>query len=810
MIEPVHKERTSRQQRRRWEVCGQVQGVGFRPFVFRLATSCRLSGFVRNIAGRVTIEAQGRPSDLRNFDRSLVDEAPPLAVVHSVRRSNLTPLAAASAFFIAKSTEGDLHDAAATVDAAVCDDCVAELLSATDRRAGYGLINCTNCGPRYTILRKLPYDRPTTTMAGFALCDTCGREYAEPSDRRFHAQATACRECGPTLQLASPHGDPLPGDPIAAAAKLLRAGGIVAIKGIGGFHLAVRADDESAVARLRRLKHRDAKPFALLVGSLAAARDLVELSPAGQSFLTSPRRPIVLAPQKPGLCVAASVAPGVHRLGVMLPYTPIHHLLFAALTDVSALVMTSGNLSDEPLATDNAEAVARLSAMCDAMLWHDRSIHRSVDDSVAIDFFGGPPLFLRRARGFVPQAIPLPAQWTKQFELPAGLCVGGELKNTIAVVRGGEAILSQHLGDLKHPAAYQQFEQTCDDMMQLFGVSPEWVACDLHPSYLSTQYAQAVARRRGIPLLQVQHHHAHAAAAMVEHQCPGPVLALVCDGVGYGSDGGVWGGELLLAELASFQRVASLSPLRLVGGDAAARDPRRSGLAMLARLPELRDSLVDHPLVQSWIPSRTDRTFLVESLRRGVGCVDTSAAGRWFDGAAALLGVCLANDYESQAPQQLESLAAEYARTHGDLDAEGGRDDWSFQIVTDPGDSQLLRLDLNSAIRRLLDGTGRGEVAGALAFGFHRDFAAAWEAIVAQAVAATGVETIALTGGVFCNELLTRLLTRRLQRRGLRVLRHEKVSPNDSGLALGQAAVAAARLASEVRPSINNRSVACV
>ncbi|NBB83234.1 MAG: carbamoyltransferase HypF, partial [Alphaproteobacteria bacterium] len=568
--------------RRRWQVTGQVQGVGFRPFVYRLARRLGLSGFVRNDGHGVTMEAQGPDPALDRFQQALTDERPPLARVDRIawQRLAVDPRPAARTFEIRTSDAGADRSAAVTVDTALCRDCRDELLSTDDRRRGYALINCTHCGPRYSIVRRVPYDRPNTTMAGFAMCRRCAAEYADPTDRRFHAQPVACHACGPDLTLVDACGSRLPGDPIRQAAARLHAGHILAIKGLGGFHLAVRADDARAVAELRRRKQRDAKPLAVMCRDLDHARELVELSDTAAEVMQSPACPIVLAPraQRSHARIADRVAPGTHRLGVMLPYTPIHHLLLA-VTDPppGPLVMTSANLSDEPLVTDNAQALRRLGAICDAILWHDRPIARCVDDSVLLDMATSAPLPVRRARGYVPTPIGLPAGLGTP---PDGLCLGGELKNTVAGVRTRDraagVILSAHHGDLTHPLAYEAFCRSIDDLLDLFDIQPRWLAHDLHPVYMSTRHARRLAAERNLPLIAVQHHHAHAAAVMAEHGRSDRTLAVVCDGVGYGTDGTSWGGELLAAEPADFQRLASLRAMRLPGGDAAARDTRRS------------------------------------------------------------------------------------------------------------------------------------------------------------------------------------------------------------------------------------------
>ena len=525
--------------RRRWLIRGQVQGVGFRPFAFRTARRLGLSGRIWNDNRGVMIEAQGEVERVEAFTRALLAEQPPLASIDSLVYDDL-PIREdwPTDFRIASSQTCYAPETSVTVDSAVCQDCLGELFDPANRRYRYGLINCSNCGPRFTIVRGVPFDRPNTSMANFPMCELCQREYEEPTDRRFHTQSTCCPGCGPAVRLIDARARPISGDPYVAAARILAEGRVIAIKGIGGFHLAARADDECAVALLRRMKHRDAKPFALMAPTLAVVESLVRLSPACRELLLSASRPIVLAPRRPGAAVAPSVAPGNHRLGVMLPYTPIHHLLLDAIGQVgvcvrTALVMTSANRSDEPLAINDADVMARLGDSCDAYLTHDRAILRAADDSVFVDMPNDVPLPLRRSRGFVPRAITLPVASDEP-----GICLGGEMKNVIAVVRRGEAILSQHLGDLKHPLAFERFTRAINDLCELAGVEPRWIAHDLHPGYVNTQYAARLAERWGAQCVAVQHHHAHAASLLAERgevatsvespPCPSAAKSYLC------------------------------------------------------------------------------------------------------------------------------------------------------------------------------------------------------------------------------------------------------------------------------------------
>jgi len=764
--------------RRRLRITGRVQGVGFRPFVYRLAHRMQIAGAVWNDPAGVVIEAQGAGEQLDQFAAAIRSEAPAAAAVREITQERIPASGEAGEFEIRPSP----HDASATAevaaDMAVCEQCLAEVRDPADaRRHGYVLTNCTHCGPRFSIIRAIPYDRPNTTMADFAMCPDCRAEYDDPSDRRFHAQPTACRVCGPQLQLLDNHGQPIAAEVLDEAVKFLVQGKIVAVKGIGGFHLAVRADDEQAVGRLRQVKHRPAKPFAIMCASLEAARHLVELTGAGAELIQSTAAPIVLARRSAGASVAQAVAPANHRLGVMLAYTPLHHLIFdrAKESGVEALVMTSGNDVDEPLVYRDEQAVSQLGGLCDAILLHDRPIQRAVDDSVVIDAETGP-IFVRRSRGYVPQPVPLPPSCAAE----PGLALGAEMKCTVATCRDGQVVLSQHLGNLTHTRTFEAFKQSISDLCDLLAVTPKWIAHDLHPMYLSTQYARQLASQWNVPLLGVQHHHAHGAAVLAELGLTGPALAIICDGTGYGTDGTIWGGELLAMELSHFRRLGCLRPMRLPGGDAAARQPWRSAMAMLhmamgedfARLPICRELAANEHV-----------EFVRQMLLSGAGCAQSSSSGRVFDGVAALLGLCRENRFDAEAPMALESAAAE-ADPMAPLLEEG------YRLEEVAG---LIQIDLCPLVRMIATSADK-RPASHWALLLHQTLAAAWEAAAARAAHLTGLKTVVLSGGVLCNQLLSDLLSRRLQRRGLRVLRHRQLPPNDGGIAYGQAAVAAARM----------------
>lgn len=797
--------------RHRLHIRGTVQGVGFRPFIFRLAHAHRLTGKVWNDPHGVTIECQGTPARLHQFATALHADLPPLARIDTCDRQELPPLDAETEFLIVSSSH--FHpagqtpaDAAITIDSAVCPDCLREMRDPADRRHAHPLINCTNCGPRFSIIREVPYDRPHTTMAAFPLCTHCAAEYKNPRDRRFHAQPVCCPRCGPRLQLLKPllpgtiDPEPFPGNPIRRAAQLLYQGNILAIKGIGGFHLAVRADSDGAVARLRSLKQRDAKPFALLVRDVAAARALITLSPAGEQALTAPEAPILLGRRLPTARVADAVAPGTHLLGVMLPYTPIHHLLLDALRplcadSLPALVMTSGNLSSEPLVIDNHEALARLSPLCDALLLHDRPIERPVDDSVLLDVASSAPLaslaapaitFIRRSRGFVPIATPLPEPLASAPH-PTGLCLGGELKNTIAILRQRDIIVSQHLGDLGHPRALEHFHKAIADLVRLFDVRVDFIAHDLHPGYLSTRAAHDLAARHNARLIPIQHHHAHAAAVFFEHALSGPALALICDGTGFGPDNTIWGGELLRIENGHFRRLGRLKPMRLPGGDAAARDPRRSALSLLHAV--FGDDFIHHPAAQILFPDPAERQFLASMISRGINSPWTSSTGRLFDAVAALLGISTRNDHEAQAAMALEAAAHNAATAS--LRAPNPTPPLN---VTRNESLGLWELDPAPLVTSLLQRRDAGVQVAQLAADFHDSLARGFIALAVQARAVEAVDLLLFSGGVFCNAQLTQNLAQTTAHTPFRAFFHKSYPPTDGGVAFGQAAAIAARL----------------
>src|SRR5579875_2500952 len=556
---------------------GTVQGVGFRPFVYSLASRLGLGGLVGNDVDGVFVEVEGPMATVQQFILALENEAPPLARIERITQRSLD-LHGSTEFVIAASEAGGRRRTLVSADSATCDECLSELADPADRRFGYPFINCTNCGPRFTIVRDVPYDRPLTTMAGFAMCGKCEAEYRDPADRRFHAQPTCCPACGPSLRLLGAGGAPVGGEPLAAAAEMIRAGRVLAVKGLGGYHLAVDAASEAAAAALRGRKHREDKPFAVMVAGLAAARALGDADEVAAALLTSPRRPIVLLPRRADADVAPSVAPGNRQLGVMLPYTPLHHLLLAAVG--GPIVLTSGNVSDEPIAYDDADALSRLAGIADGFLTHDRPIHVRADDSVVRSLRGRETL-LRRSRGYAPE----PVRVASAFRRPVLAC-GAELKNTFCLAKGHHAFVSQHIGDLENAETLRSFTEGIEHFRRLFDIDPEVVAYDLHPEYLSTKFALeltdgALAGEAGLAAVGVQHHHAHIASCLADNGEAGPVIGVAFDGTGFGADGTIWGGEFLVAGLAGFTRGGHLATVPMPGGVAAVRQPWRMTAAYL-------------------------------------------------------------------------------------------------------------------------------------------------------------------------------------------------------------------------------------
>jgi hydrogenase maturation protein HypF len=748
---------------------GVVQGVGFRPFVYSLATGLGLTGLVGNDTDGVFAEVEGPQAAVTEFLHRLERDAPPLARIEKVTIRAISLARSEESFVIAASEATGPRRTLVSADTATCADCLRELGDPADRRHGYPFINCTNCGPRFTIVRDVPYDRPLTTMAPFAMCDRCAAEYHDPADRRFHAQPVCCPACGPRLTLDGTVLADTGESPIRKAAALLRNGKILAIKGLGGYHLAADAAAELAVTELRSRKHREDKPFAVMAADLAAAKDLAEVDDAAAALLTSPARPIVLLPRRHDATIATAAAPGNRQLGIMLPYTPLHHLLLAAAT--RPIVLTSGNVSDEPIVYRDDEAKERLGGIADAFLAHDRAIHVRTDDSVARTF-RGRPMLLRRSRGYVPEPLTV----TSGFPRPVLAC-GAELKNTFCLAQRRHAFVSHHVGDLENAETLRSFTEGIAHFRRLFGIEPQVVAHDLHPEYLSTKYALDLADAdESLDLVGVQHHHAHIAACLADNGERGPVIGVAFDGTGYGPDGTIWGGEFLVADLAGYERGGHLAPVPMPGGAAAIRQPWRMAAAYLgdAALASTGPAVARrHP--DHW-------PAIVSMAAKGVNSPLTSSAGRLFDAAAALLGVRDTINYEGQAAVELEQLA----------DPAETRAYPAPTLEYGTGPFQARGSDL---LHALLDDRTGGVPAPVIAARFHHGVAALIEAGCLRLRDQHGLSTVALSGGVFQNLLLLNAAVARLEARGFRVLLHARVPCNDGGISLGQAVIAANRVA---------------
>ncbi|MGQ9462806.1 MAG: carbamoyltransferase HypF [Candidatus Fervidibacter sp.] len=770
--------------RLRITVTGIVQGVGFRPFVWRLAHQLGLTGFVFNDPNGVVIEVEGDKETLNAFVRSLKTNAPPLAVIDNILWEEISPNGDAD-FKIVESR----HDAERVVlispDVATCDDCLRELFDPNDRRYRYPFLNCTNCGPRFTIIVDVPYDRERTTMAVFKMCQDCEREYHDPADRRFHAQPTACPICGPTVRLLVKNdegswSEVCQGDEaIKETAERLLKGQIVAIKGLGGYHIACDATNENAVKRLRESKHREFKPFALMVPDLDFARKLVFMNPEEEATLTSWRRPIVLMKRRPNAPVAESVAP-IHRdLGIMLPYTPLHHLLMSEVKQT--LVMTSGNLSDEPIAYKDDDAFKRLGSMVDAFLVHNREIHIRCDDSVT-RVVNGKELLIRRSRGYAPQPISLPFESPKPI-----LAVGSMLKNTFALCRGRYAFVSHHIGDLDNYAAYKAFLEGIEHFKKLFAIEPEIVAYDLHPDYPSTRFAFDYSSANDLPAIGVQHHHAHITAVMAEYGLKGQVIGVAYDGTGFGTDGTIWGGEILLATYGQFKRAAHLEYVPMPGGESAVREAWRMAVSWLKQtFGEEAERL------QLGIKERVGENRwrkLWNLLRSDLPQPKTSSVGRLFDAVSSLLGICDFGAYEGHPAIWLEMEAAQWVGKYGENFSEPP---FAFEVT----DTSPIVLKPTPVIKSIVDGLRRNEPIEKLAAQFHAALVDATVRACIKIRERTKTNDVVLSGGVMQNALMLNWLIALLEREGFSVFVPTKLPPNDGGICFGQAAVAIASIAS--------------
>ncbi|MGH9303293.1 MAG: carbamoyltransferase HypF [Acidimicrobiales bacterium] len=758
-------------QRHRIRVAGVVQGVGFRPFVYRLAAELGLAGHAGNDSAGVFVEVEGEVLALASFEARLVGDAPPLARVDRVETARIA-FVGDGGFCIVDSDASAPGRTYVSPDVALCGDCLRELLDPADRRFRYPFINCTNCGPRFTITIRLPYDRPNTTMAGFAMCPACAAEYRDPADRRFHAQPVACAHCGPRLWYEGATGTVQSSDDaISAAQDALVAGATVAVKGLGGFHLACDGASDEAVGRLRMRKARQDKPFAVMVADLDAARRLAEVGREEAALLEGAQRPIVLLRRRAGARVSELVAPANPYMGVLLPYTPVHHLLFATVPArpgpvPEVLVMTSGNLSEEPICFEDADARRRLGSIADGWLVHDRPIHVPCDDSV-MRIVGGAELPIRRSRGYSPLPVSLP------FEAAPILGVGGELKNTFCLAQGRDAWMSQHIGDMGSVETLRAFEASVPQFSDLYGVDPTVAAVDAHPGYQTRAWAERDSRRALSP---VQHHHAHVAAAMVEHGL-GPddkVIGFAFDGTGYGDDGAVWGSEVLLATYGAYERVGHLAYVSLPGGDAAIRRPYRCALS------HLREAGIAWAgdLAPVKAASAEELVVLARQLERGIACVPTSSMGRLFDAVSSLTGLRHLISYEAQAAIELEAAAYDHLPE-------------ARQYRFGTGDAG--EVEPAPMLRAIVADLRAGVPPGPIAAGFHLAVSRLIGETASKLHGKWGIDLVVLSGGVFQNALLTRLATAELAGRGLQVLCHHLVPPNDGGIALGQVAVAAHR-----------------
>ncbi len=750
------------------EITGMVQGVGFRPFIYRLANEHHLTGFITNTAAGVSIEVEGAADAVEVFLSSLPLEIPPLARITGIAVSDRL-LGNETAFRILPSRAGDERTVLIAPDVSICSECLAEMLDPADRRFHYPFINCTNCGPRYTIVRDIPYDRANTSMAVFPMCSDCQREYDDPRNRRFHAQPNACWKCGPHVELWDGAGQAIDcANPISKTVELLAAGEIVAVKGLGGFHLAVDAMNESAVARLRERKRRVEKPFAIMASTLAELEHYCELDDIGRMLLQSPAHPIILAKKKSPERLAPSVAPFNRDLGVFLPYTPLHHLIFADQR-IAALVMTSGNISEEPIAIDNAEAVERLRGIADYFLVHNREILLRADDSV-VRVAGGHARQVRRSRGYVPGPVFL------KENVPSVLAVGGELKNTICITRGNQAFFSQHIGDLENLESYKFFESTVAGLKRILQVEPRILAFDLHPDYFCTRW---VLEQQDMASVGVQHHHAHIASCMAENHLDGRVIGFALDGTGYGTDGNIWGGEVLVADYENFDRVGHLEYMPMPGGSAAVIEPRRMAVSYLFRHFGKDFWNLDIPFVRALDRRRTEN--LLKVIGSGINSPLTSSTGRLFDAVAALAMIRESVNYEAQAAIELEAA----------IDDRTDEQGYSFGIADDAG---VWIIDTRPMFLALTKDLGEGVATGVISHRFHLGFVDVLARVAAVVRGRTGLDRICLSGGSFQNRFLFEHLQERLKRDGFQIFTHAEVPSGDGGISLGQAVIAAHRI----------------
>lgn len=741
--------------RQRIKVNGIVQGVGFRPFVYNLATKNKLSGFISNCSDGVVIELEGAKVVVDKFLETMNDSPPPLSHILS-QKTDYIQVENDFAFKIIASNSNDTISTQISPDVAICSDCLNDITDYDNRRFEYPFTNCTNCGPRYTIIQKLPYDRPLTTMSEFQMCSQCNEEYTNPLDRRFHAQPNACPDCGPSLTLTNHNGKPIEtDDPISTCISLLKSGFIVAIKGLGGFHLVVDATNSDSVSRLRARKNREEKPFAIMVKNLDHAKDLCHISAFEELWLTSIQSPIMLLKSHVKNTIAKNVAPATEFLGVMLSYTPLHYLLMNCMVDVPPLIMTSGNLSDEPICIDNDEALDRLGNIADYFLFHNRKIHIRADDSV-MTTVDNKPQVIRRSRGFAPAPIIL------KNDGPSVLAVGAELKNTICLLKDKNARMSQHIGNLENLEAYKFFQQSIHHLKDIFDIHPDILACDMHPGYFSTQWAKS---QPDIPIVEVQHHHAHMASCMAEFSLEHPVIGIIMDGTGYGLDKTIWGGEFLIGDYNGFQRINNFQNMPLPGGDAAIKSPWKTAIGYLFKT--YGDHLPELPFMKLH-----DFEPVLQIVQKGINSPSTSSCGRLFDAVSAICGGRQEICYEGQAAIEFMDIASGYDKSYLEYEVSGN-------IIS-----------VESIIRSVVDCVKMNDNISVISRKFHNTMIKILTQLAIQISNDTGINDVVLSGGVFQNRILLSGVITGLENNGLSVYSHEQIPANDGGISLGQAMIA--------------------
>ncbi|MFA5252126.1 MAG: carbamoyltransferase HypF [Phycisphaerae bacterium] len=758
--------------RQRIFITGRVQGVGFRPAVYKIAGQLGLTGFVYNDTKGVTIELQGEEKKIAEFsDRLQGRDKPPLAEIKYYEAADTTTVDGEDKFTIKASESSGTAMSQVTADMAVCEDCLAEMADKKDFRYRYPFINCTNCGPRYSIIQTIPYDRGNTTMSAFEMCDKCAAQYTDVSDRRFHAQPVACPACGPKIWLTNANGKTIETGTdkvIAEAASLLLDGKIVAIKGVGGFHLAVDALNDKAVRRLRERKRRDHKPFAMMAASIQNIKEYAIMSKSAETVLKSPQSPIVLLPRKSSSAIAASVAENVNTFGFMLCYAPLHHLLFAE--GIKVLVMTSGNISDEPLVCKNEQALEKLGGVADAFLMTDREIYRQVDDSI-VHFVDEQPVPLRRARGYVPSPV-----LTKESCKEDIFAAGADMKNTFCFVKQNQLLCSEHIGELEDAEVHHHYIKSIEHLQKLFEVEPKVVVCDLHPAYLSTQYALSMPDVR---IIQVQHHWAHIASVLAEHGQEGPVIGIECDGTGYGTDGAIWGCECMIATLENFERFGHLAYYPLAGADKASKEAVRPLLGLLKKTYGDEFKLEKFRwLLDKIEPDTNKQQIISEQIEKQVNTIETSSLGRVFDAVAAMTGLGTYNHFEAQLPMALEAIAE-----------NGIEENYDFELIKKA--DEPIQIDFCKMIKQMTSDIKEETSSGVISAKFHNTVAAALLETAKEARASKKLDTVALSGGVFCNQYLANYLIKLLKKNNFCVLFNREFPSNDGGISVGQAAIAA-------------------